>query len=190
MTRPYTLLYKGELIFALRQVDNFVMAWDKEETAKEIYNIIGASLRLHKEDKDLFAYLGLVKDYNGIDIHQARDHIKISGSRRVLVLRLKTVSRPVLTHHRVLLPHLKQKLYSCNLFHARCTKITSCVSVLSVVTKIILITYVSSVICFNGTTNYLIPCLQSPKILAFMFEIQIILSWDFYFFANLTFLDI
>ena len=48
------------------------------KNAKEIYNIIGASLCLPKEDKDPFAYLGLVEDYNGIDIYQAQDHIKVS----------------------------------------------------------------------------------------------------------------
>ena len=42
----------------LRQVDDFAMACDNEDAAKEIYNIIGASLRLPKEDKDPFAYLG------------------------------------------------------------------------------------------------------------------------------------
>ena len=47
----------------LRQVDDFAMACDNEETAKEIYNIIGASFRLPKEDKDSFAYIGLVEDY-------------------------------------------------------------------------------------------------------------------------------
>ena len=55
----------------LRQVDDFALACDKEDTAKEIYQLIGASLRLPKEDKDPFAYLGLVEDYNGIDVHQA-----------------------------------------------------------------------------------------------------------------------
>ena len=75
----YQTIYKGERIFMLRQVDDFAMACDNEETAKVIYNIIGASLRLPKEDKDPFAYLGLIEDYNGIfDIHQARNHIKVS----------------------------------------------------------------------------------------------------------------
>ena len=100
------------------------------------------------------------------------------------------LSRPILTHRRVLSPHLKQKLYSHNLFHARCTKITSCVSALSAMTKIILITNVSFIICFDGTTNYLTPCLLFPKILTFMFEILIILSYDFCFPANLFFLYI
>ena len=46
--------------------------------AIEIYNIIGASLRLPKEDKDPFAYLGLVSDFNGIDVTQTRKFIKLS----------------------------------------------------------------------------------------------------------------
>ena len=56
------------------------MACDKKETAKEICVIIGASLRLRP---DSFAYLGLVKDYNGIDIHQAWDHIKVLCSNYI-----------------------------------------------------------------------------------------------------------
>ena len=67
----YRTTYKGELIFMLRQVDDFAMTCDNEDTAKEIY-IIGASLRLPKENKDPFAYLGLAEDYNEIDIQQAR----------------------------------------------------------------------------------------------------------------------
>ena len=51
--------YKGELIFVLHQVDNRTMACDNKDTTKEMYDIIGASLRLPKEDKDPFAYLGL-----------------------------------------------------------------------------------------------------------------------------------
>ena len=46
----------------------------------------------------------------------------------------------------------------------------------AVVTKIILIPYVSPVIFFNGTTNYLTSSLQTPKILTFMLEILIIVN--------------
>ena len=75
-------------------------------------------------------------------------------------------------------------------FFMRCTKIISCVSVLSVATKIILITNVSAVISFDGTANYLTSRLQPQKNPPFMFEMLIILSWDFYFLAHLNFLDI
>ena len=74
----YQTNYKGEKIFMIRQVDDFSLACDNEETAIEIYNIIGASLRLPKEDKDPFAYLGLVSDFNGIDVTQTRKFIKLS----------------------------------------------------------------------------------------------------------------
>ena len=47
----YCTIYKEGHIFMLQQVDDFAMACDREETAKEIYYIIGASLRLPKEDK-------------------------------------------------------------------------------------------------------------------------------------------
>ena len=79
----YYTEYKGETIYMLRQVDDFSLACDDESTAIEIYGIIGAKLRLPKEEKDPFAYLGLVKDFNGIDITQTRTHIKLSCSNYI-----------------------------------------------------------------------------------------------------------
>ena len=38
----------------IREVDAFSLACNDDNTAKEIYNIIGISLRLPKEDKDPF----------------------------------------------------------------------------------------------------------------------------------------
>ena len=102
-------------------------------------------------------------------------------------LRLRTVTRPVLTHRRVLSPHLNQKLYSRNPFHARCTKNTSYVSFLCFATKLFLITNDSSTNCFDGTTNYSTPrCLFStiPKL---SFEIVIFLSVDVCFLDSLFF---
>lgn len=62
----------------LRQVDDFAIACNDECTAKEIYGIIGSKLRLPNEPKDPFAYLGLIKDFNGIDVTQTRTYIKLS----------------------------------------------------------------------------------------------------------------
>ena len=74
----YHTLYKGEKIYMIRQVDDFSIACDEESTAKEIYKTIGSKLRLPKENKDPFAYLGLITDFNGIDVTQCRTHIKLS----------------------------------------------------------------------------------------------------------------
>ena len=79
----YHTTYKGEKIYLLRQVDDFALACDKEDTAKEIYSIIGSKLKLPKEPKDPFAYLGLITDFNGIDVTQTKDYIEISCSNYI-----------------------------------------------------------------------------------------------------------
>jgi len=43
-----------------------------------MYVVIGRSLRLEKEPVDSFSYLGLVKDFNGVDIEQSSEYIQIS----------------------------------------------------------------------------------------------------------------
>ena len=62
----------------LRQVDNCISACEDEDTAKEIFEIIGKQLQLRNEDKIPFAYLGLTVDFNGVDIEQSSTHIMIS----------------------------------------------------------------------------------------------------------------
>jgi hypothetical protein len=79
----YHTTYKGEKIYLLRQVDDFALACNEEETAKEIYKIIGSKLKLPNEPKDPFAYLGLINDFNGIDVAQSRDYIEISCSNYI-----------------------------------------------------------------------------------------------------------
>ena len=79
----YHTIYNGKKIYMIRQVDDFSIACDNESTAKEIYNIIGSKLRLPKEDKDPFAYLGLITDFNGIDVTQNKTHIKLSCSNYI-----------------------------------------------------------------------------------------------------------
>ena len=79
----YTTVYMREHIFLLRQVDDFALACDEGGTPIEIYGIIGAKLRLPKEDKDPFEYLGPISDYNGINVEQTRTYIKISSSNYI-----------------------------------------------------------------------------------------------------------
>jgi len=74
----YKNTYEGETVYLLRQVDDFALACNDESTAKAIYAEIGSRLKLPKEDKAPFTYLGLVQDFNGIDIEQTRDYIQIS----------------------------------------------------------------------------------------------------------------
>ena len=45
-----------------------------------IYGDIGKALQIPKEDKPLFTCLGLADDFNGIDVEQAQEYIRISCS--------------------------------------------------------------------------------------------------------------
>jgi Reverse transcriptase (RNA-dependent DNA polymerase) len=74
----YQTSYNGETVLLLRQVDDFALACTTESTAQDIYNVIGTAMQLPGEDAPLFQYLGLLSDYNGVDIIQASSHITIS----------------------------------------------------------------------------------------------------------------
>ena len=51
---------------------------EHEETACEIYTLIGLALQLENEDEPPFVYLGPYFDFNGVDIEQSNTHIMIS----------------------------------------------------------------------------------------------------------------
>ena len=74
----YKADFNGETVYLLRQVDDFAIACDEEATAESIYDIIGKQLRLQSETSDPFTYLGLITDFNGIDVKQTREYIEIS----------------------------------------------------------------------------------------------------------------
>jgi hypothetical protein len=69
----YHTIYKGEHIFMLRQVDDFALAYTTKRALPNRYTPThrGKPSTTHKEDKDPFAYLGLVEDYNVIDVLNA-----------------------------------------------------------------------------------------------------------------------
>ena len=60
------------------QVDNFALAWNDESTAKKLYKMIGSRLRLLNDTEDTVTYLGLITDFNGIDVEQSQEHIRIA----------------------------------------------------------------------------------------------------------------
>ena len=60
-------------------VDNLLIQYEHEVTAREIFLLIGVVLQLKNEDKTLsFAYLGPCVNFNGVDIKQNNTHIMIS----------------------------------------------------------------------------------------------------------------
>jgi hypothetical protein len=69
---------KSSMIYMLRQVDDFALACEEESVAKDIFDKIGRALQTEKETVPPFAYLGLVQDFNGVDIKQTNEYIEIS----------------------------------------------------------------------------------------------------------------
>jgi hypothetical protein len=50
---------------------------------KVVYDFIGRKLQQPNESTPLFTYLGLLDDYNGVDIHQTDEHFEITASDRL-----------------------------------------------------------------------------------------------------------
>ena len=83
----YTATFGDEKVLMVRQVDDFALACRTEDVAKDIFARIGAALKLDGEASAPFEYLGKVDMYNGYDVLQTADYIKISASsylRRLL----------------------------------------------------------------------------------------------------------
>jgi len=77
----------GEKVLLVRQVDDFALDCHQESTAKSVHSNIGAKLTLHNEAAAPFEYLGLVDSFDGYDVLQTRDYIKLSAEsyiRRLL----------------------------------------------------------------------------------------------------------
>jgi hypothetical protein len=66
----YTKQIDGKTILMLGQVDNLMIGCTNERIARNIYHIIGTKIRFkteEEEDSVPFEWLGIVKDYNGVD---------------------------------------------------------------------------------------------------------------------------
>ncbi|KAG7370191.1 hypothetical protein IV203_027937 [Nitzschia inconspicua] len=64
----------------IRQVDDFALACRRESTAKAVYDFIGKALQQPNEAQPPFTYLGLLSDYNGVDVHQTADYIELTSA--------------------------------------------------------------------------------------------------------------
>ena len=64
----YQTTFKGNKVLLLRMVDDLLIQCEHEETAREIYTLIGLALQLENEDESPFAYLGPCVNFNGGDI--------------------------------------------------------------------------------------------------------------------------
>ena len=76
----YEKVIDNEVVYILRQIDDCFAQIKHEETAKNIFNIIDTKMRFPLEEKKgivPFKFLGIVKDYNGVDIKQTSYYIDI-----------------------------------------------------------------------------------------------------------------
>lgn len=83
----YQATIKGVKVLLCRQVDDFSIASPDPAIAAYIYERIGQKLQLPGETEPPFVDEGLVESFNGVDILQTQDYIKLSCStyiRRLL----------------------------------------------------------------------------------------------------------
>ena len=76
----YCKVINGKPVLLLRQVDDFMMACSEEAIAKKLTHTIGKKIwfKAEEEQNNLpIEFLGLVKDYNGVDIKQTSRKIKM-----------------------------------------------------------------------------------------------------------------
>ena len=73
----YQTIFKDNKVLLLRMVDDLLIQCEHEETAREIYTLIGLALQLKNENEPPFAYLGPCVDFKGVDIEQSNTHITI-----------------------------------------------------------------------------------------------------------------
>jgi len=101
----YSATFEGTRILLLHQVDDFAVACPNEDLAKRLYDQIGKALQLPSEDTPPFKYLGLIKDFNGLDVAQYSDAIKLSCEKYIdRVLTMDTLNH-LLLFRRSLLHH-------------------------------------------------------------------------------------
>ncbi|KAG7356322.1 reverse transcriptase RNA-dependent DNA polymerase [Nitzschia inconspicua] len=76
----YSGVFVGEPILLLHQVDDFALACCCESTATSVYDFIGKALQQPHEAQPPFTYLGLLSDYNGVDVQQTADYIEMTSA--------------------------------------------------------------------------------------------------------------
>jgi len=64
-------------VLLARQVDNFALGCCQESRAKSVYAKMGTKLALHNEAEAPFEHLGLVDSFDGYNVLQTPDCIKL-----------------------------------------------------------------------------------------------------------------
>ena len=73
----YKTTFKGNKVLLLQMVDDLLIQCEHEETAEEIFYLIGITLQLKNEAEPPFQYLGSWVDFNGVDIKESNTYIMI-----------------------------------------------------------------------------------------------------------------
>ena len=76
----YWKVIDGEPVYLLPQIDDFLCGCRREETAENVFNTIGLKMRFDTEkEKGIipFEYLGVVDDYNGVEIRKTEHYIEM-----------------------------------------------------------------------------------------------------------------
>ena len=77
----YRKVFDDEVIYILQQINDCIAQTKREERAKNNFNITGTKMRFASKEKKRiipFEYLGIEKDYNGVDIKQTSHYIGVS----------------------------------------------------------------------------------------------------------------
>ena len=79
----------GQVQLLLRQIDDFCTGMTSEKAARDLFNNIDVKIQFLSEKEDgkiPFEFLGVVTDYNSVDIIQTPDYIKMSCKNYILRL--------------------------------------------------------------------------------------------------------
>jgi len=79
----HTGQFCGEKVLLVHQVDDFALGCRQESAAKSVHADIGAKLALRNEAEAPFEHFGLVDSFDGCDVLQTRDCIKLSAESYV-----------------------------------------------------------------------------------------------------------
>jgi hypothetical protein len=82
----YSANLHGHKVLLLRQVDDFALSTNDSAVATEVYDAIGKALQLPGEPTPPFEQLGLVSAFNGVDLVQTRDYIKLTSETYIRCL--------------------------------------------------------------------------------------------------------
>ena len=82
----------------LRQIDNFCTGMTSEKAARDLFNDIGVKIQFPSEKEDgkiLFEFLGVVTDYNDVNIIQTPDYIEMSCKNYIEILEVSWLGHTI-----------------------------------------------------------------------------------------------